>query len=125
MAYEPEDRGPESGPGTDGARPGGGSRGAPRPEGAGDGRGRRPSAGGKPRAKKRTVMTIVNDPRALRTPAGLEIAEEAQALLAESNANTQALIDAINAIIRAETVDEVIRATLETIRKEFGWTYAS
>jgi methyl-accepting chemotaxis protein len=70
-------------------------------------------------------VSIVNSPGVLDTPAGLDIAEEAEALLAEANANTQALIDTIHAIIRAETTDEVVRATLDTIRKEFGWTYAS
>jgi len=70
-------------------------------------------------------MSIGNEPGVRGTPAGLAIAEEAQALLAEANANTKALIDAVNAIIRAETTDEVVRATLDTIRKEFGWTYAS
>ncbi len=67
----------------------------------------------------------MNDPIARRTPAGLDIAEEAQALLAEANSNTQAMIDTLGAIIRAETVEEVIRASLDTIRKEFGWAYAS
>ena len=70
-------------------------------------------------------MSIVNDPVARTTPAGLDIAEEAQALLAEANANTQAMIDSLGAIIRAETVEDVVRATLDTVRKEFGWTYAS
>jgi methyl-accepting chemotaxis protein len=70
-------------------------------------------------------MSIANDPGALGTPAGLAIAEEAQNVVKEANANTQALIDTINAIIRAETTDEVIGATLDTIRKEFGWDYAS
>ena len=35
------------------------------------------------------------------------------------------MIDTISAIIRAETIDDVVRATLDTIRKEFGWAYAS
>ena len=70
-------------------------------------------------------MSIVNDQVARATPASLDIAEEAQALLAEANANTQAMIDSLGAIIRAETVEDVVRATLDTIRKEFGWTYAS
>ena len=59
------------------------------------------------------------------TPAAMEIAEEAQGLLDEANANTQALIGTIGAIIRADTIDDVVRATLDTIRKEFGWSYAS
>jgi methyl-accepting chemotaxis protein len=70
-------------------------------------------------------MGIVNDPDSAPTLAGLDIAEEAQALVAESSANTQAMIDTINAIIRAEKAEDIIRATLETIRKEFGWDYAS
>ncbi len=70
-------------------------------------------------------MSIVNDTVARATPASLDIAEEAQSLLAEANANTQAMIDSLGAIIRAETVEDVVRATLDTIRKEFGWTYAS
>ena len=53
------------------------------------------------------------------------MAEEANALLAEANSNTQAMIDTISAIIRAETEENVIRATLEMIRKEFDWSYAS
>jgi methyl-accepting chemotaxis protein len=87
---------------------------------------REPSSnGGKPRVRKRTVKSIVNDPVARGTPAGLAIAEEAQALISEANANTQAMIDTLTAIIRAETIEEIVRATLDTIRKEFGWAYAS
>ncbi len=84
------------------------------------------SAGGQDRgARKKTVRSIVSDRSARSTPAGLAIAEEAQALLAEANANTQAMIDTLGAIIRAETIEEIVRASLDTIRKEFGWTYAS
>ena len=61
----------------------------------------------------------------MSTPAGFAIAEEAQSLLTEANSNTQAMVDTINAIIRAETVEDVVRATLDNIRKEFGWVYAS
>ena len=70
-------------------------------------------------------MSNVNNPGAMSTPAGFAIAEEAQSLLTEANSNTQAMIDTINAIIRAETIDDVVRAALDNIRKEFGWTYAS
>ena len=59
------------------------------------------------------------------TPAGFAIAEEATTLLTEANANTQAMVNTINAIIRAETIEDVVRATLDNIRKEFGWVYAS
>jgi methyl-accepting chemotaxis protein len=70
-------------------------------------------------------MSVVNNPGAMGTPAGLAIAEEAQSLVTEANANTQAMIDTVDAIIRADSVDDVIRATMDTIRREFGWTYAS
>ena len=70
-------------------------------------------------------MSNVNNPGALNTPAGLEIAEEAESLLTEANANTQALVKTINAIIHADTVDQIVQATLDSIRKDFGWAYAS
>jgi methyl-accepting chemotaxis protein len=70
-------------------------------------------------------MPTSNNPVAVDTPAGLAIAEEAQVLLTEANANTQAMLDTVGAIIRADTIDEIVRATLDTIRKEFGWGYAS
>ena len=70
-------------------------------------------------------MTVVNNPGIMNTPAGLDIAEEAQILLKEANANTQAMVDTITAIIRADTIDDIVRATMDTIRKEFGWVYAS
>jgi methyl-accepting chemotaxis protein len=70
-------------------------------------------------------MSIVDNPGTMSTPASLAIAEEAQVLLKEANANTQAMVDTITAIIRAETIDEIVRASLDTIRKEFGWVYAS
>ena len=70
-------------------------------------------------------MSSVNNPGAMSTPAGFAIAEEAQTLVTEANANTQAMVDTINAIIRAETIDDIVRATLDNIRKEFGWVYAS
>jgi hypothetical protein len=35
------------------------------------------------------------------------------------------MVDTINAITRAETIDDVIRAALDNIRKEFDWVYAS
>ena len=82
-------------------------------------------AGSKTNVKRKTAMTIVNNPGAMGTPAGFAIAEEAQTLVMEANANTQAMVDTISAIVKAETVEDVVRATLNTIRKEFGWAYAS
>jgi methyl-accepting chemotaxis protein len=75
--------------------------------------------------QKKTTMTIVNNPGAMGTPAGLAIAEEAQTLVTEANANTHAMVNTISAIVKAETVEDVVRATLNTIRKEIGWAYAS
>jgi methyl-accepting chemotaxis protein len=69
-------------------------------------------------------MSNVNN-SGLSTPAGFAIAEEAQSLLTEANANTQAMVDTISAIVRAETIDDIVRAALDNIRKEFGWAYAS
>lgn len=55
-------------------------------------------------------MKSTKNSKSSNSPAALEIAEEASALLAEANSNTQAMIDTINAVIRAQTKDEVIRA---------------
>ena len=70
-------------------------------------------------------MKLAKNGGAAKGPAALEIAEEASVLLAEANANSQAMIDTIGAIIHAQTIEDVVRAALETIRKEFGWGYAS
>jgi methyl-accepting chemotaxis protein len=41
------------------------------------------------------------------------------------NVDTRAVIDTINAIIQAGTIDEIVRSTLEVVRRNFGWTYGS
>jgi hypothetical protein len=46
-------------------------------------------------------MSSVDNPGIMTTPAGFAIAEEAQTLVTEANSNTQAMVDTINAIIRA------------------------
>ncbi len=44
----------------------------------------------------------------------------------DTSANdTRAMIDTVNAIVRADSVDGVIRGTLDTIRQAFGWAYGS
>src|SRR5262245_3934277 len=43
----------------------------------------------------------------------------------EATADAQAMTDAVDAIIRAGTVDDVIRSTLDAVRKSFGWDYGS
>jgi methyl-accepting chemotaxis protein len=43
----------------------------------------------------------------------------------DAGATTRALIDAVEAILSADTVADVIRATLDVIRRRFGWAYGS
>jgi len=59
-------------------------------------------------------------PSALEGPV-FEAAPVTEADLQES----RALVQTINAITRSETPDELIRATLDTIREAFGWSYGS
>jgi methyl-accepting chemotaxis protein len=66
-----------------------------------------------------------SDDRAERALGG-ESGDGAAALaLNEANANTRAMIDAVDAIIRASSIADVVRATLDVIRRQFGWTYGS
>ncbi len=118
MGIKPGRRVAENGPGADGNGAGPGGE-APQPA--------RPRAASKTKAAMATGVAGARAGRAAdrSTPAALEIAEEANKLLEEANANTQALVDTIDAIIRADTIDDIVRATLDTIRKEFGWSYAS
>ena len=56
----------------------------------------------------------------------IESASEPVAAIAGSgDADARALIAAINAITRSDTAEDVIRATLNTIREAFGWAYGS
>jgi methyl-accepting chemotaxis protein len=55
----------------------------------------------------------------------LDGAQDGESPLANATANTRAMIETTNAIIRASTVDDVVRGALDTIRKAFGWAYAS
>ena len=50
---------------------------------------------------------------------------DVEALLGEATANARAMIETTNAIIRANTIDDLVRASLDAIRKAFGWVYAS
>ncbi|MFO0891391.1 MAG: methyl-accepting chemotaxis protein [Isosphaeraceae bacterium] len=87
-----------------------------------------------PREKPRRAASRKAAPKAAQqkavramspSPAVLEPGTDAEPLLAEATANTHALLETTAAIIAARTVDEVLRASLETIRKAFGWAYAS
>ncbi len=55
----------------------------------------------------------------------LDVAHNGEALLADATANTRAMIETTNAIIRASAVDDVVRGALDAVRKAFGWAYAS
>jgi methyl-accepting chemotaxis protein len=55
----------------------------------------------------------------------LESSRDVDPLLADADSNTRAMIETTDAIIRARTVDEVVRGALDAIRKAFGWVYAS
>jgi methyl-accepting chemotaxis protein len=46
----------------------------------------------------------------------------------ESGSNsldTRALVDTVNAVIESDSIDGIVRATLDTIRRTFGWAYGS
>ncbi len=43
----------------------------------------------------------------------------------EQSFDIRALVDTVNAVIQAESIDDIARATLDTIRRAFGWIYGS
>lgn len=45
--------------------------------------------------------------------------------IAADEADTRALIDTLAAINHAETVDEIVRVTIDAVRRRFGWVYAA
>ena len=95
------------------------------------------SAPGDSEAKRRTQsygLPAVQKVRQAMAPTGaggsassamLDGDQDGESLLADATANTRAMIETTNAIIRANTVDDVVRGSLDTIRKAFGWAYAS
>lgn len=52
-------------------------------------------------------------------------AENGQGSLDEANQNTSALIQSIEAVIRADKVEDIFSATLDAVRSAFGWVYGS
>ncbi|APW61595.1 methyl-accepting chemotaxis protein [Paludisphaera borealis] len=56
--------------------------------------------------------------------AALAVDLESEALR-EARANARALIETTSAIVKADTVDDVVRAALDVARAEFGWAYGS
>jgi methyl-accepting chemotaxis protein len=88
---------------------------APSPDPAGVPRApRKPSsASGKARSRR---------PRVEAEP--LAVAEEAHERLVESAADTRAMVEALVAIVRTDSVSEIIKETLAAIRDAFGWDLA-
>ncbi|WP_435009903.1 methyl-accepting chemotaxis protein [Tundrisphaera lichenicola] len=41
------------------------------------------------------------------------------------SSDARAMIDTVNAVIQADSIDAIVKTTLETIRHAFGWAYAS
>jgi methyl-accepting chemotaxis protein len=54
-----------------------------------------------------------------------EASRDVESLLGDAESNTRAMIETTGAIIRANTVDDLVRGALDAIRKTFGWAYAS
>jgi methyl-accepting chemotaxis protein len=85
-------------------------------------------------ARKVTASPRVRKVRQAMAPTGaggsassamLDGVQDGESLLSDATANTRAMIETTNAIIRASTVDDVVRGSLDAIRKAFGWAYAS
>ena len=45
--------------------------------------------------------------------------------LHEARSNARALIETTTAVVKADTIDDVVRAALDVARTEFGWAYGS
>ncbi|MFO0908051.1 MAG: methyl-accepting chemotaxis protein [Isosphaeraceae bacterium] len=81
--------------------------------------------------KRRPRMTFESggEPLESAAPKRQEGQVESPALEAAADdgsaADLRALVDTINAVLRCTTTDEVIRATLETLRTAFDWSYGS
>ncbi|WP_254053653.1 methyl-accepting chemotaxis protein [Singulisphaera sp. GP187] len=52
-------------------------------------------------------------------------ADDSRQVADQAAADTRAMIDTLNAVIRAHTAAEIIRATLDLVRDRLGWVYAS
>jgi methyl-accepting chemotaxis protein len=72
--------------------------------------------------KRRTARPLVNGPAVAVDV--FQSTESAASLDGTSN-DTKAMCDAINAILRADSIESIVRDTLDTIRRAFGWAYGS
>ena len=68
--------------------------------------------------KSHARPTSWGDAEAIAEPVAAEPA-------ADSSGIARAMIGTVEAIVRAETIQEIVQSTLETIRREFGWSYGS
>jgi methyl-accepting chemotaxis protein len=76
------------------------------------------AAAAKPAPRAAVDRQVVNGPK---PPA----AAPERSALDEATENTRALVDVLEAIIRARTVEAVIQDTLDVVRRVFGWAYGS
>jgi methyl-accepting chemotaxis protein len=72
-------------------------------------------------ARSRRAMSPVAD----RDAVLLDRREDLEISLSEAESNTRALIETTTAIIRANTMEEVIRGAMDSLRRALGWAYAS
>lgn len=75
-------------------------------------------------AKSQSKRTVLKSPK----PAGAAKAGSRAhdfAAIADANANTRAVLQVVEAISRATTVNDAIRAALDAVKTAFGWAYAS
>src|SRR5438270_342712 len=80
-----------------------------------------------PRAQKsrRAMAPSIDGASSTSSSAVLNGGRDVELLLGDASANARAMIETTNAIIRANTIDDLVRASLDAIRKAFGWAYAS
>ena len=64
---------------------------------------------------------VAERPRRQKANQGVDL----HGALAEANANTRAVLAVIEAIGRATTVEEAVKAALDAVRSSFGWAYGS
>src|SRR5262249_17387858 len=51
--------------------------------------------------------------------------ESIRSQLDAANRNHQTLLEAVQAVIRANTTEDIVRSVLETVRRGFAWEYGS
>ena len=77
------------------------------------------TANGRTRRQAAIPVTVSDEPDVL------EIADDVQGQLDEANDNTKAVLQVVEAVNRANTVEEAAKAALDTVKAAFGWAYAS